>query len=60
LSGWRDQGYTLGPVRSIVDAVEPLALPRCEALQGTIPGRSGAVLLQGAEFLGDVDLAEAA
>jgi len=60
LSGWRAQGYALGPVRSIVDAVEPLALPRCEALQGPIPGRSGDVLLQGAEFLGDVDLAEAA
>jgi peptidoglycan/xylan/chitin deacetylase (PgdA/CDA1 family) len=60
LCGWRAQGYALGPVRSIVEAVEPLALPRCEALQGPIPGRSGDVLLQGAEFLGDVDLAEAA
>jgi len=60
LSGWRAQGYALGPVRGIVEAVEPLALPRCEVMQGPIPGRSGNVLLQGAEFLGDVDLAEAA
>lgn len=60
LSGWRAQGYAIGPVRSLVEAVEPLALARCETMLGTIPGRSGTLLVQGAEFLGDVDLADAA
>jgi peptidoglycan/xylan/chitin deacetylase (PgdA/CDA1 family) len=58
--GWKAQGYELVPLRALVDAVEPLALPRCEAAAGAVPGREGNVLLQGAEFLADVDLARAA
>ncbi len=58
--GWKAQGYALVPVRALRDAVEPLALPRCEVEFGTLPGRDGTVLLQGREFLGDVDLARAA
>ena len=58
--GWKAQGYALVPLRALVDAVEPLALPRCEAVLGSVPGRQGTVLLQGAEFLADVDLARAA
>ena len=58
--GWKAQGWTLGPVRSLFEAVEPMALPRCTVAAGTIAGRSGTVLVQGAEFLGDVDLAQAA
>ncbi|HEY3461432.1 MAG TPA: polysaccharide deacetylase family protein, partial [Casimicrobiaceae bacterium] len=30
LAGWKAQGATLGPVRMLRDAVEPMALPRCE------------------------------
>jgi peptidoglycan/xylan/chitin deacetylase (PgdA/CDA1 family) len=29
ISGWKAQGYAVSSVRSMVDAVEPLALPRC-------------------------------
>ena len=58
--GWRAQGYALVPLRALRDAVEPLALPRCEVAFGTLPGRDGTVLLQGREFLADVDLARAA
>jgi peptidoglycan/xylan/chitin deacetylase (PgdA/CDA1 family) len=60
LSGWKAQGWQIGPVRSLYEAVEPLALPRCEVAQGTVPGRSGTVLTQGDEFLAETDLAHAA
>ena len=58
--GWKAQGWTPGPVRAIYDAVEPMALPRCAVHAGTVPGRSGTLLVQGEEFLQDVDLATAA
>jgi peptidoglycan/xylan/chitin deacetylase (PgdA/CDA1 family) len=58
--GWKAQGFALGPVRSLFERVEPMALPRCETGPGTIPGRTGTLLVQGPEFLGDVDLARAA
>jgi peptidoglycan/xylan/chitin deacetylase (PgdA/CDA1 family) len=60
LAGWRDQGYAIGPTRALYESVEPLALPRCEVGVGSVAGRSGTLLVQGDEFLGDVDLAEAA
>jgi undecaprenyl phosphate-alpha-L-ara4FN deformylase len=60
LLGWRAQGWQLVPTRALFEAVQPLALPRCETGPGTLPGRSGTLLVQGAEFLGDVDLAAAA
>ncbi len=60
LAGWKAQGWELTPTRALYDSVQPLALPRCEALPGTVPGRSGKLLVQGPEFLADVDLAAAA
>jgi len=60
LLGWKAQGWTLGPVRSLYDRVEPMALPRCSTGPGTVEGRTGTLLVQGEEFLGDVDLARAA
>jgi peptidoglycan/xylan/chitin deacetylase (PgdA/CDA1 family) len=51
LAGWTAQGWQLGPVRSLYESVEPLALPRCEVAPGAVPGRSGTVLVQGDEFL---------
>jgi hypothetical protein len=47
-------------VRALYEAVEPMALPRCTTGPGSIPGRTGTLLVQGPEFLGDVDLAQAA
>jgi peptidoglycan/xylan/chitin deacetylase (PgdA/CDA1 family) len=55
--GWKAQGWTLCPLRSLFEAVEPMALPRCTVHAGTVPGRSGTLLVQGPEFLADVDLA---
>lgn len=55
LAGWKAQGWRLGPVRELRETVEPMALPRCETALAPIEGRSGTVLMQGDEFLGDVD-----
>jgi len=55
LNGWKAQGWSPGPVHRLRDGVEPLALPRCETAPGAIAGRTGTLLLQGDEFLGDVD-----
>ncbi len=60
LDGWKAQGYRLVPLRSIYETLQVLSLPRCEVGPGTVPGRSGTLLSQGREFLGDIDLAEAA
>ena len=57
LVGWKAQGWTLGPTRMLFDTVEPMALPRCETGPGTIAGRTGTLLVQGPEFLGEVVLA---
>jgi undecaprenyl phosphate-alpha-L-ara4FN deformylase len=57
LIGWKAQGWTLGPTRALFDAVEPMALPRCETGPGTIAGRTGTLLVQGPEFLGEIALA---
>jgi len=55
LSGWKAQGWRIGPLRTLRESVEPMALPRCENAMAPIAGRSGTVLMQGDEFLGDVD-----
>ena len=60
LAGWKSQGWELGPVRAQYDAVEPMALPRCEVGPGTIDGRTGTLLTQGAEFLAEAEVSEAA
>lgn len=60
LIGWNAQGYTLVPLRTLFDSVEPMMLPRCEVGWGDVPGRSGSLIVQGGEFLGAVDIAQAA
>jgi peptidoglycan/xylan/chitin deacetylase (PgdA/CDA1 family) len=60
LAGWKTQGYQLVPLRAWYETLQALALPRCEVGPGTVPGRSGTLLCQGREFLGEVDLAKAA
>ena len=60
LAGWKAQGWRLGPLRELFETLQPMALPRCEIGPGDVPGRSGTLLVQRAEFLGDVDLAQAA
>ncbi|HVN34365.1 MAG TPA: polysaccharide deacetylase family protein [Casimicrobiaceae bacterium] len=60
LIGWKAQGWTLASMRSLLETVQPLALPRCEVAPGSVAGRAGELLVQGREFLADVDLARAA
>ena len=60
VAGWKAQGWEIGPVRAQYEAVEPMALPRCEVGLGTIAGRTGTLLTQSDEFLAGVDLPEAA
>ena len=60
VAGWKAQGWEIGPVRAQYEAVEPMALPRCEVGLGTIAGRTGTLLTQSDEFLAGVDFPEAA
>jgi undecaprenyl phosphate-alpha-L-ara4FN deformylase len=60
LTGWKAQGWTLGTTRTLYESLQPMALPRCEVGPGEVAGRSGKLLVQGPEFLGDVELADAA
>ena len=55
LLGWKAQGWTLVSMRTLLETLQPLALPRCEVYPGVIEGRTGTLLVQGEEFLGDVD-----
>lgn len=57
LIGWKAQGYTLVPVRTLYEAGEPMTLPRCVVGPGTVPGRTGTLLVQGSEFLAEQDAA---
>ena len=57
LVGWKAQGWRLVSMRTLLDTLQPLALPRCEVGPGVIEGRSGTLLMQRDEFLADVDLA---
>lgn len=56
LAGWKAQGWSVGPVRALREALEPMALTRCDVGPGEVPGRSGTLLVQGDEFLAGVAL----
>ena len=60
LAGWKAQGWQLVSTRRLYESLHAMALPRCEVGPGEIPGRTGKLLLQGREFLADVDLVAAA
>jgi len=54
--GWKAQGWDLGPVRRVYAALEPMALPRCSiSLKGLVPGRSRELMVQGSEFLKNIE-----
>ena len=60
LAGWKAQGWRSVRRATLYETLQPMALPRCEVAPGTVAGRSGTLLVQGEEFLRDVDLAAAA
>ena len=51
LSGWKDQGYELVATGTVYRNLDRIHLPYFEAKSGTVPGRSGNLLLQGKPFL---------
>jgi undecaprenyl phosphate-alpha-L-ara4FN deformylase len=51
LAGWKEQGYELVSLRDYFDGLEIKSLPRHTVDSGAIPGRSGALALQGPVFL---------
>ncbi len=53
LTGWREQGYDIVPLREVAAGLDAAVLPRCEVVSGELAGRSGTLMLQGEEFLAD-------
>jgi len=51
LRGWREQGYQLVCLGDYFEALPDKNLPRHEVATGEVPGRSGQLALQGADFL---------
>ena len=51
LAGWKDQGYELVATNTVYQNLDRIHLPYYEAKSGTVPGRSGTLLLQGRPFL---------
>jgi hypothetical protein len=51
LAGWKAMGYELVRMRELFVTLKVQSLPRHELIMGEVPGRSGALALQGKEFL---------
>jgi hypothetical protein len=51
LAGWRAQGYHLGALRTLAGKMLSDALPRHAVVDGTVPGRTGTLLVQGPAVL---------
>jgi len=51
LAGWKEQGYELVATETIYQNLDRVHLPYFEARSGTVPGRSGNLLIQGKAFL---------
>jgi hypothetical protein len=51
LMGWQEQGYELVATESVYRNLDRAHLPYFTAERGTIPGRSGTLLMQGKPFL---------
>jgi hypothetical protein len=48
LAGWRARGFDLTDVGSYARTLDPVRLPRCPIVSGTVAGRSGTLAVQGA------------
>lgn len=51
LSGWKAAGYQLVPMCELFATLQMAQLPRHEVIAGEVAGRTGALALQGKEFL---------
>jgi len=54
LEGWRGQGYEVVSLKDYMESLVFNDLPRHEIAAGEVPGRTGALALQGREFLAGV------
>jgi peptidoglycan/xylan/chitin deacetylase (PgdA/CDA1 family) len=52
IAGWKSQGYSVGPLRSLVAEYPHASLPLHTVLDASVPGRSGTLAAQGPAFLG--------
>jgi peptidoglycan/xylan/chitin deacetylase (PgdA/CDA1 family) len=50
LEGWKAQGYSLVTMSEYARELDNSRLPRCAVGMGAVPGRSGALAIQGREF----------
>ncbi len=48
MCGWLAQGYTLVPLRAMLEGLEVASLPAAPVVSGSVPGRSGELAVQGA------------
>jgi len=46
LAGWKAQGYEIVALEALYRTLDLARLPRCEVVQGTVPGRSGTLAVQ--------------
>jgi len=46
LAGWKSQGYEIVALEALYRTLDVARLPRCEVVQGTVPGRSGTLAVQ--------------
>jgi peptidoglycan/xylan/chitin deacetylase (PgdA/CDA1 family) len=53
LAGWREQGYQLVAMRTLLESLDIDQLPSASVQQGTIPGRSGTLAVQGPAVTSD-------
>lgn len=51
IPGWKEQGYRLVATREQYASLDRTALPYHEVVQGSVPGRSGTLMLQGSRYL---------
>lgn len=47
LEGWRALGYELVAMRAVYERLDRARLPRCQVIEGSVPGRSGTLAVQG-------------
>jgi undecaprenyl phosphate-alpha-L-ara4FN deformylase len=46
LAGWKAQGYEIVALEALYRTLDLTRLPRCEVVQGSVPGRSGTLAVQ--------------
>lgn len=47
LAGWRALGHRFASLAEVAAGLDPATLPRCRAVIGSVPGRSGQLAIQG-------------